>query len=421
MPGAARRGPRGRTAGRQCPVALTCGEVVDLPILKQCWLALPIQDRLARLRFTDAAVVEQAKQIHQALYDCELRCYQHGINSQYDGAGQRVVANGLRYFKLEPSDGQGSEPCVLSATREFVEAIEIFAYMEHRLGRLLHNGVPALRAKSLASTFEPTPNTWTDFEVRILRIVEKVLYELSMETLVQSPSKVEPAMEEHEDVDMALANILGTEPQVVSKKPKKARKSKRNQQLACVGTEMGTSLQQFVGELSALDEVAGKLEAVEDDCEDSTRCGGSACGLIVGHSRSTSQMSEVSDGISNGASSLVTTPSHYEALLYDESSAVSATQFCAIQETTVLPAVALRWPNVRGAWRDNGLPGDNIKWHFLHGDANIPSTNPGTQHMVIDQDCALEVSVKRTFLELGMVTPTVLRRAKSCGDLRRAV
>jgi len=147
--------------------------------IKLRWLALSRDQQLAALRFTDREVVARAYHIQKMLYSSEITCYRNGINLKFDQAGQAIVSTGLVHFKFEFAPAEPELPVAVSATPQLLELQDLFGYMVARLGSVFPGGA-VLRRNDMASTLDPVPNSWTEFETQLLRLVEVRIYQHSM-------------------------------------------------------------------------------------------------------------------------------------------------------------------------------------------------------------------------------------------------
>jgi hypothetical protein len=269
--------------------------LADLDFLKRLWWNHSIEARLQVLRFTNQALVQQAWAIQEALYNSELACYHAGIVSQYDEAGQPLVSNGLRHFTFEWSSKDQSaatepsqalaaskrrSPNALVSTREFIEQVDIFTYIEQQLGGFLVKGVPSLYRKDLASAFEVPPHSWTEYERQILRLVEAALFRMheeevtSVQGVVASSSNSVVAIAanpslgaEAEAAEQAAAALLSEEAALACAAERRAKKKARKKVAAAERKRLASTLAAAViGD--ALKPIADDDCVVDDDDDD---------------------------------------------------------------------------------------------------------------------------------------------------------
>jgi hypothetical protein len=267
---------------------------VDLEPLKHHWWGLSCEARLKALRFTNHGLVQRAWTIKEALYNSELACYQCGIVSQHDQAGQPLVSNGLRHFAFEwpakpelcsaRTAGEQGElatvrdptPCkpeALVATREFVEGVDVFAYIEQQLGGFLVRGVPFLHRKDLTSTFDSPPHSWTEYERQILKLVEVALFQVQNEACLTS---VAPAVLSTDagvikhgtgaevEAAEAAASLLDEEDALSSAAERRAKKKARKKAAAATRKQLATPVRSPEA-LDVVEEDAASEAALDDD------------------------------------------------------------------------------------------------------------------------------------------------------------
>eukprot|EP00931_Biecheleriopsis_adriatica_P041136 TRINITY_DN23543_c0_g1_i2.p1 TRINITY_DN23543_c0_g1~~TRINITY_DN23543_c0_g1_i2.p1 ORF type:complete len:606 (+),score=100.16 TRINITY_DN23543_c0_g1_i2:53-1819(+) len=149
--------------------------------IKKHWMSLPRDQQLESLRFSDHAVVQRAYHIQQVLYNSEMACYHQRVNLKFDQVGQPIVSTGLLYFKFDWAPGVPAGtglPIAICATPHLLDlGSDFFPYVSARIGGLFPGGYPVLRHRSLVSTFEPQPNSWTQFEIQLLRLVELAVFQ----------------------------------------------------------------------------------------------------------------------------------------------------------------------------------------------------------------------------------------------------
>jgi hypothetical protein len=207
--------------------------------VKRHWRALTVEERLLSLRFSDRALVDKTFGIQQVLYHNELVCYHSGIHF-LDTAGTAVISMGLRMFRFrwpgEEEGGahaekaaaakqQGAPPEALAATRDFVESKDFFEYIEGQLRSPLMHNRPVLRQDMWPTILEPAPNSWDDYERRVLRLVELAL----VKSYQESGSSAKPPASAAQEVSPCLepeaaAMAIEGESKASKAPSKKARK-----------------------------------------------------------------------------------------------------------------------------------------------------------------------------------------------------
>mmetsp|Transcript_82774 Transcript_82774/g.146198 ORF Transcript_82774/g.146198 Transcript_82774/m.146198 type:complete len:397 (+) Transcript_82774:76-1266(+) len=164
---------------RQARKARQAADLAAAEDIKLRWLSLSRELQLAALRFTDRDVVARASYIQKMLHSSEIACYQNGVNLKFDQAGQPIVSTGLVHFKFEFGQTEPELPVAVSATSHLLELPDFFGYLVARLGSLF-GGPPVLRHNDLVSALEPAPNSWTEFETQLLRLVSLRIYQHGM-------------------------------------------------------------------------------------------------------------------------------------------------------------------------------------------------------------------------------------------------
>jgi hypothetical protein len=451
---------------------------VDLEPLKHHWWGLSCEARLQALRFTNDGLVQRAWTIQETLYNSELACYQCGIVSQYDETGRPLVSNGLGHFTFEwpakPALGSATstgdqdelatagelascKPEALVATRQFVEGVDVFAYIEQQLGGILVGGVPFLHRKDVASTFDTPAHSWTEYERQILRLVEVALFQVqneasmaSVATTVLTHAGVVGAENDSFGAEVAAAEkaaaaLLDAEDTLAAAAERRAKKKARKK-VAAAAKRLATPLRatdglDFVVSEAAMDDpqdatslpcavaileaAAQKFATIElsgacashaegelklwrrprlCDLEDSTAgssCPSTCCPSIqFSHSRNTSTSSSVITA-SQSSQARCATPMSLVPVPPEVLEGASPAPGQAPLQTRFPSGWAEAW-----AW--NGLTGDSATWSCV-GNGGDGWAN-----------C---ISVRHTFLDMNeenhlMGGQALRRRARSLGDER---
>eukprot|EP00930_Biecheleria_cincta_P072351 TRINITY_DN5975_c0_g1_i2.p1 TRINITY_DN5975_c0_g1~~TRINITY_DN5975_c0_g1_i2.p1 ORF type:complete len:404 (+),score=76.28 TRINITY_DN5975_c0_g1_i2:80-1291(+) len=283
--------------------------------IKHCWLALPRERQQCALRFADAALVARAHQAQQTLYSSEMSCYNSGINLKFDEAGQPIVSTGLLHFQFEFAP---EGPQAIVATPHLLDLPDFFGYMLARLGTLFPFGYPALRHKPLWSTFEPQPNSWTQFECQLLRLAEFSIFETFEAERKAMPRRGAPvaclrppALEEVcQETNSELDWLTADAEEAASSRSSKRRARRRNDRpaggasvaaapakpAACSSRELEVVAEDATQAAVAPSEDMGCIEdwtlVYKKARKPGTPQGSSACSTTSGHSRISSWMTE---------------------------------------------------------------------------------------------------------------------------------
>lgn len=279
------------------------GKDVDPEALNSFWASLSLGKKLQVLHFEDHALVERAYVIQQMLWYSEIMCIKSGVSVR-DGASRGVQTLAMEAFEFKwqlPSAGwlrgcrAGSgevgdiatallcseatahemAPAVFAARLGFVNGEDFLERLERHTGTPLLDSLPELRREDWASVFEPTANSWAEYERQVWNLVRLALVHAYREAIasaaVETTTAAHPDVVAPEEVlqvvpELSDIDFDGLEPVMESyssrRRARKRRKAARNGAKA----------------LSASSPLMGKHIQAEDDGADADEDDGRARG-----------------------------------------------------------------------------------------------------------------------------------------------
>lgn len=154
---------------------------LDAQVVHQTWETLPVGERRRALHFTDAALVHRLYSVHRILCFADVQCHMLGVLAHDDAR----MASGIDAFAIEcsvKSDG-AMKPLAFFAKPAFAERADLLEYLEAKLGGPLLTERPFLQPQDWPSLLEPMPSSWSDFALRVMRLVELAVGHAHMRTL----------------------------------------------------------------------------------------------------------------------------------------------------------------------------------------------------------------------------------------------
>jgi hypothetical protein len=214
---------------------------IDPSLVAKFWFNFSEEDRLQRLVWKDRTLVERAFAIQEELRRREQECYSKGIAFK-NAEGREVMSVSLACFGFQWNEGEsayesGSSPDVF-LTHGVLMSLEdqhFNSYLEQRLGAAFSGKRPVLTRAQWSTIFETMPNSWNDFELQALKLVEQTILTLYVEaeTLATSEANKEVAFD-----DSWIDDELAPQTQPVRSKKKTQRSSPQN---SIVKNKIGTS------------------------------------------------------------------------------------------------------------------------------------------------------------------------------------
>lgn len=273
---------------------------VDPDALKSFWSSLTLGKKLQVLHFEDRTLVERAYVVQHMLWYSELMCVKSGVHIS-DGAGKGVNTLAMDAFEFKwmvkapawmgvafpfmPSEEGEKMPSAFAARLGFVECGDFPERLERYLGCSLLDGLPDLRREEWASVFEPTANSWAEYERQVWNLVRYALIQAYEDAAAATAEEVAAAAELEKAAlpgevaapevaaelsDLDLDDAVGT-PAAGTCSKRRARKKcqlKQRQALAlAAGQTGGASVVEEEARPSQLaaDQEAGPKEADEEE------------------------------------------------------------------------------------------------------------------------------------------------------------
>lgn len=138
--------------------------------VKSHWGALTLEQKLAVLRFEDPALTQRLCIVWQELRISDMTCFLCGI-CETDSIFRKV---GVDMFAIEGivDDDENLREAVFFAKRQFAQRDDIFEFIEGWLGSPPLVGRPFLHPRDWVQLFRASPNSWSDFMIQILMLME---------------------------------------------------------------------------------------------------------------------------------------------------------------------------------------------------------------------------------------------------------
>lgn len=257
---------------------------VDPEALKRFWSSLSLEAKQQLLQFEDRDICERAYVIQQMLWYSELMCIKSGVRVSDGGKGGHSYAMEIFEFKWHypgeawlramrggAGEGVGAStpghdvvPAAFVAREGFVEGEDFIERLEKRLGTPLQENLPTLRREEWASVFEPTANSWAEYEKQVLKLVRLALLQAhqefqaasALETASPNSNSKETATAEAQDVVEVDFENDSLDPVLSSSAKRKTRKRRKAAAAAVAAANRADSC-------TVDDEVLG--EAKEDE------------------------------------------------------------------------------------------------------------------------------------------------------------
>jgi len=283
-----RRARQGR-AGKHSP-----HQTVDPEELKSFWASLTLGKKLQVLQFEDRDLVERAYVIQQMLWYSELMCIKSGVRVS-DGAGGGVRTLAMEAFEFKwhaPAAGwrRGCQeggptsrepglhevvPAAFAARPGFVGGADFLARLEHCLGSPLPDRSPALKREEWASVFEPTANSWSEYERQVWSLVRYALVQAHQDAAALATAEAAEVAEEQAalvEVPVDCGNLEDVAEDLYSPSPsgstpstkKKKKQRRKAAALAAAQVADGPNLSKRGASLSPIGEQAADTDEAEE-------------------------------------------------------------------------------------------------------------------------------------------------------------
>lgn len=240
---------------------------IDALLVKTFWARFSHDDRLRQLVYTDRKLVDRAFAIQEELRRREQECFSKGIAFK-NVEGKEVMSISLACFGFQWNEnGQENvgSPIAFFAHGALMSLCDeqFFSYLDQRLGAAFSAKRPMIVREQWCSIFDAMPNTWNDFELLALKLVEQTILWLYFE------AEEFAAMHESKDdvIDDSWIDDEVAKPQPTCRK-KQPRKSPQN------GIANGKSKKSFIKSGEPIREASNSVETDQgqvklSDVEDS--------------------------------------------------------------------------------------------------------------------------------------------------------
>lgn len=143
--------------------------------LRACWAGLSANAKEQALRFEDTALVHTINDVWQELMFSDMTCYIVGMRDWASAA----KAFGLSMFTIEGdvNDNGLLGDAALIVKDGFADRSDLFEFLERQLGSPLLCGRPRLHRREWPSLFAVPLNSWSDFRIALLTLVELAVAE----------------------------------------------------------------------------------------------------------------------------------------------------------------------------------------------------------------------------------------------------
>lgn len=243
---------------------------VDPEALKRFWTSLTIGKRLQLLQFEDRDLVERAYVIQQMLWYSELMCIKSGVRVS-DGAARGIHTPAMEAFEFKwqatwlrggcikevgaapgaliPSEvAHDPVPAAFAARVSFVDCEDFLERLQDRLGSPLLDALPALRKEEWASVFEPTANSWAEYERQVWILVMHALVQAFQDAAaagvaVEEAAPTPPVEAPVEEVAVELSDLDFDEPSrspTSGASPSAKRRQKKRRKAAALAAGQGS-------------------------------------------------------------------------------------------------------------------------------------------------------------------------------------
>jgi len=152
---------------------------IDIEAIRCRWKGLPLNEKLAALRFNDLLLTSKIYSTWEKLRTTDLASVILGLGSLGPKADEVITA--IEQFGIEGIIGEdGQLETVFYAKPSFLELNDVFDLIETWLGSPFMDGRCPLASEDWPALVQFSPNSWSEFMSQILKIIEQAIVKSSL-------------------------------------------------------------------------------------------------------------------------------------------------------------------------------------------------------------------------------------------------